>query len=308
MTPLKNILAATDFSSPSRQAADRAARLAHTAGARLRLVHAVSAGALARLQPLLGLGSTVEHTLIEQTRSALAEMAAELGAARGAAIESSLVKGDVLEEITRAAEQIDADLVVLGARGTGFTRRFMLGGTSERLVRKSRRPLLVVKQRAHEPYRRVLVPVDFSAWSAPSIELARRVAPRAHVVLLTAYEVPFEGKLRFASVERATIEKYRGLAAHAATQQLHELAAAAGLKAGEWTACIPRADASLAIIEHEQEEECDLIVIGKHGQSMAEDLLLGSVTRHVLAESMGDVLVSPHPATRLPVTDRADPS
>jgi len=32
--------------------------------------------------------------------------------------------------------------------------------------------------------------------------------------------------------------------------------------------------------------------MGKHGESVLEELLLGSVTRHVLAESQSDVLVS----------------
>lgn len=292
MTPLKNLLVATDFSSPSRQAADRAARLARTTGAQLRLVHALSGGTLAQLQQLLGLGSAVEQILIEQTRQALDTMASELGTAQGMAVESALLQGAVLEEITRQAEEMHADLVVLGSRGVGFMRHFVLGSTADRLLRKSTHPMLVIKQRPHEPYRRVLVPVDFSAWSAPLIDLARRVAPGAHLVLLNAYEVPFEGKLRFASVGEAAIEKLRMQAHQAAIQQLHALAVDAGLKPADWTLCTPHADASLAIVEQEQELDCDLIVIGKHGQNMAEDLLLGSVTKHVLAGSAGDVLVS----------------
>ncbi|MFZ2651615.1 MAG: universal stress protein [Burkholderiaceae bacterium] len=278
MTPLKNVLAATDFSSPSRQAADRAARLACTSGARLRLVHALSASALAQLQQLVGLGSAVEETLIEQTRKALDVMAGELSVTRSVAVESALLQGSVLEEISRQADEMPADLVVLGARGAGFMRRFVLGSTAERLLRKSKHPLLVVKQRAHEPYRRVLVPVDFSEWSAPLLDLARRVAPGAHLVLLHAYEVPFEGKLRYASVAEDIIEGYRLRAQQAASQQLNALAAAASLRPADWTPCIPHADASPSIIEQEQELDCDLIVIGKHGQNMAEDLLLGSVT------------------------------
>jgi nucleotide-binding universal stress UspA family protein len=292
MIPLKNILAATDFSSLSRHAADRAARLASTSRARIRLVHALSGSALTGLNRLLGLHSTVEQALIEQTRHALEAMASELGTARSIVIETALAQGAVLDEIIRQADEIHADLLVLGARGAGFMRHLELGTTSERLLRKSKRPVLVVKQRAHEPYRRVLVPVDFSASSAPLIDLARRVAPGAHLVLLTAYEVPFEGKLRFAGVGDAVIEEYRVQTQKAAAQQLHALATAARLEPLDWTPCIPHADASLAIIEQEQELDCDLIVVGKHGQNMAEDLLFGSVTKHVLAESAGDVLVS----------------
>ena len=68
---------------------------------------------------------------------------------------------------------------MLGARGAGFVRRIALGTTAERLLRTTRRPLLVVKQKAHERYRRVLVPVDFSPSSAQALALARRVAPDA---------------------------------------------------------------------------------------------------------------------------------
>lgn len=292
MSQLENILVATDLSSLARQAADRAARLARASGARLRLVHALNAGVAAQLQQMLGLGSAIEATLVEQTRHELQALADDLAAERQAPFETALVQGNVVDEIARQAEGVSADLVVLGARGAGFLRRLILGSTAERLLRKSMRPMLVVKQRAHEPYRRVLVALDFSAWSEPLIDLARRVAPGAHLVLLSAYEVPFEGKLRYAGVADAAIQGYRERARRAAEQQLHALATRANLALGDWTPCLPFADASLAIVEHELALACDLVVMGKHGRNMVEELLLGSVTSHVLAESAGDVLVS----------------
>jgi len=181
---------------------------------------------------------------------------------------------------------------VVGARGAGLVRHFLLGSTAERLLRKSARPVLVVKQTPNGPYQRVLVPVDFSQGSARLIGLARSVASGAHLVLLNAYEVPFEGKLRFANVAEATIEAYRISSFRSASLQLQALATDAGLEPGDWTPCIPNRDPSQAIIEHEKTLGCDLIVIGKHGQNMTEELLLGSVTKHVLVESAGDVLVA----------------
>ena len=50
-------------------------------------------------------------------------------------------------------------------------------------------------------------------------------------------------------------------------------------------------DPAQQIIAMEQEVDADLIVVGKHGSHIAEELLLGSVTKHVLAESQCDVLV-----------------
>jgi nucleotide-binding universal stress UspA family protein len=296
MTPINSLLAATDFSELSRLAAERAARLAGASGARLYLVHAVSGRALVQLEQLLGMNTAVEAQLLAQARQALDHLADALSAAHGVTVDRTLLQGAVLDQITQEANRVEADIVVVGARGTGYLRHFLLGSTAERLLRKSLHPMLVVKQAPREAYRRVLVPVDFSAWSAPLIELAREVAPGAHLVLLNAYEVPFEGKLRFASVADATIESYRAKSHRAASLQLQALAADAGLKPADWTPCIPHAEPSQAIIEHEQAFDCDLIVIGKQGQSMTEDLLLGSVTKHVLVECAGDVLV----ATSLP--------
>jgi hypothetical protein len=55
----------------------------------------------------------------------------------------------------------------------------------------------------------VLVAMDFSAWSKPLIELAQRISPRAHPVLLSAYDVPYQGRMRLAGATDAKIEVYR---------------------------------------------------------------------------------------------------
>jgi|LNFM01.2.fsa_nt_gb nucleotide-binding universal stress UspA family protein len=292
MPALTTILAPTDFSAPSRHAAERAARLAREHGARLHLIHVVHAGALDRLRALLGTDVAVEAELILDANRQLEALAADLHDERGPEIETSLRNGSVLTEVGAQGDAIAADLVVLGARGAGFVRRIALGTTAERLLRTTRRPLLVVKQKAHERYRRVLVPVDFSPSSAQALALARRVAPDARLVLLHAYEVPFESRMQLAGVDAQRLEQYRAQARQLAHQRLHEAAAAAGLRPGDWQPCLVMQDASLAIVEQEQETDCDLIVIGKQGQGVVADFLLGSVTKHVLAESAGDVLVS----------------
>ena len=192
----------------------------------------------------------------------------------------------------RTAERVDARLLVLGARGVGFLRRLVLGTTSQRLMHRTDRPLLVVRQTAHRPYRRVLVAVDFSPQSRNALMLARRVAPNAKLVILTVFQVPFEGKLRFAGVDDATIELCRQRARAEARRQLHALAHEAGLSPSQWEPCVVEGDASRRIVEQEQSRDCDLVVLAPHGQSAAADLLLGSVTRHVLAEGNVDVLLS----------------
>ncbi|WP_291008950.1 universal stress protein [Hydrogenophaga sp.] len=292
MTAWGPILATTDFSGPARHAVDRAAHLAHETGSTLSVMHVTPGEVLAELRRWLGTGHSSESQLAQANRQQLQQLVDAVGTARCIVAKPVQTNGSVLEEIRREGDALDAALLVVGARGAGFMRRLVLGSTSERLLRRTTRPVLVVRQTPHEPYRRVLVALDFSPWSAQAVAVAQHVAPQAHCVLFTAYEVPFGDKLRYAGVDEATIEHYRVQARADATQRVNALAAQAGLLPGRWEACVVEGEASQRIVEQEQERDCDLVVLGKHGRSATEDLLLGSVTKHVLAEGSVDVLVS----------------
>ena len=291
------ILVATDFSAHARHAADRAARLAHEAHSAVTLMHVLPGEPLAQIRQWLGASSEPEQKMRDEAKHQLRELATELANTRHVQVDTEDAAGSPLDEILRAADRLDARLLVLGARGIGFLRRLVLCTTSERLMRRTARPLLVVRQTPHEPYRRVLVAVDFSPWSSAAVALARRVAPNAHLVILTVFQVPFEEKLHFAGVDLATIEVYRRQARAQASQRVFALADAMGLKPSQWVASVVEGDASLRIVENEQSHGCDLVVLGKHGQSATADLLLGSVTKHVLAEGSADVLVSTRRST-----------
>lgn len=293
MTAINRVLATTDLSAPARHAAERAARLAAEIGARLELIHVIGRTPLDKLRQLVTPQSAeVEQRVVELATAEVEELAETLRLHHGLSAGVKVVSGPLLGEIAAQAEAHDAGLIVLGARGASFMRHALLGSTAERLVSRASRPMLVVKQPAHESYRSLLVPVDFSVSSLRALALARSVAPRARLVLLHAFEVPFEGRLQFAGVDESTIHHYRIAARQEAVRQMHALREAAGLPLHEVQFKVLHGDAMQHILEQEQEEDCDLIVMGKHGESLLEDLMLGSVTRHVLSQSQADVLVS----------------
>ena len=291
MTPFKRLLAATDLSAPARHAAERAALLAHELGASLDLLHVVNPAPIEKLRQLVAdMPAEVEQRVLDATRDELRELGATVSKHRGVTASLRIATGPLIPELSAHAEA--ADLLVLGARGSSFMRHLLLGSTPERMLRKTPRPMLVVKQPPHEPYRSLLVPVDFSAYSARAIQVAQGIAPGANIVLLHAFEVLVEGKLRLAGVEADLIHRYRVAAKQEALEKLRQLRDEAGLAPDTTRLVVVHGDASRNVVEQEQEQDCDLIVIGKHGENAVEDLLLGSVTKHVLAESQCDVLVT----------------
>lgn len=293
MKPLARILAATDLSAPSRHAIARALRLAARHDSDLVILHVIELTALDSLRDLMGDDlSAVKSALAADARARLERLIHEAQKEQGGSARLSLVEGHPLDVIAAEADAYAADLVVLGARGESFLRRMLMGSTAMRLIRKAiQRPVLVVRPAPHGDYRRVLVTVDFSPVSSSALRYAKRIAPDAELYLLHAYELPYEGKLTYAGVDEAVIRRYIQEAGEQRRQQLHALAAAAGLSATDYVGRVVHGDAALQILAMEQEIDADLIVVGKHGTHLSEELLLGSVTKQVLAGTQCDVLV-----------------
>jgi nucleotide-binding universal stress UspA family protein len=196
----------------------------------------------------------------------------------------------VLTEILTVAEQVD--LLVIGARGMNPIRDLIFGSTAERLLGKCMQPALVVKRAPQTPYRRVLVPVDFSPYSASALRAAMRIAPQSQIYVCHAFDVPFEGTLWIAEASNKKIENYRVQARQQALTAIRNVIEHAGGANGfHVSSVVERGDASRVILDKEAEYDADLIVIGKHGRSALEEFFLGSVTRHILSNSQCDVLV-----------------
>jgi nucleotide-binding universal stress UspA family protein len=302
MKPIKPILAATDLSAPARHAVERAFLIAAQTHCELHIVHAMELDMLDSLRELLGANLSQTKTKIEsEARTRLEELAGNPDTQRGIAPHLRVVSGNPLDVISREADALDAALVVFGARGESYLRHAMLGATAARLIRKTtRQTVLVVKQLPHETYRHVLVAVDFSPGSVNTVRAAKRWAPSATLVLLHAFELPFEGLLWRAGIAQLEVEQYIKADLEKRRARLHGLAAEAGLAVGGYVADVRHGIASQQIIAMEQEYDTDLIVVGKHGTNFSEELLLGSVTKHVLAESQCDVLVEVSKAAATP--------
>jgi len=297
MSAIRRILAATDFSASARRAVERAALLAAEHGARLMLLHNLSGLALRSLREGLTQDrADVEVKLLEHDRAALEHLAEDLAARWRITATTSLTAGQTHREISRAAAEFGADLVVVGAAGEHPLRAFFLGSTAERVVREAPAPVLVIRNEAREPYARVLAALDLSPHGPTVLELARRIAPSAHLTLGHAYEAAFEHKLRFAGLGEDDILRHRQLAYARARAGLDALTA--GLESGP-----ARTGAPTIRIEHGtpegvlpvmlREARAELVITGKHGNSEIIDLFLGSLTKHLLREADCDVLVAP---------------
>ncbi|AGL18366.1 universal stress protein [Actinoplanes sp. N902-109] len=122
-----------------RVALDRAVRLAGLTRTPVRLITVV-ADADASLPFLVG--QDAEHAFLDTARetyeTALGRAAASV---TRTSVDWEIRTGDVVDQL---AELEDVDVLFTGSRGYGPARRVLLGGVSARLVRRARRPVVVV--------------------------------------------------------------------------------------------------------------------------------------------------------------------
>ncbi|MGV3742947.1 MAG: universal stress protein [Burkholderiaceae bacterium] len=289
------ILSATDFSDYARIAERRAAMLArdHACPG----IELLTVKETAQTDVLAQIMNTSFETAAEAVRlrmnQALQERAASLKDEFGIACTLAVRIGMPAREIVARAEEIAADLVVAGAHGGGFFSKLLLGDTTTKLAQLCKRPLLVVKSPADHAYRHVLVPIDFSEDSHRAAQLAMQIAPGAAITFLHAYEVWYEGALQFANVDQDSIDIYRFKEqehARRAMKQFITEIGASDLPAGQ---VIEFGMPTTVIRDYAKKHKPDLIVMGKHGRSHLEELLLGSVTHAALEQTNSDVLVVP---------------
>jgi nucleotide-binding universal stress UspA family protein len=131
------VLVGIDFSNPSRVALTAAAWLSRQSGAELHVVHIEDRllHAAAREQ-----GWDLSGETLDELRRFVLE------AAPGIEARYHIGAGSTVEALLAAANGIKADMVVAGAHGMSRAARLMFGSTTEGLLRKSSRLVLVVPE------------------------------------------------------------------------------------------------------------------------------------------------------------------
>jgi nucleotide-binding universal stress UspA family protein len=281
MANIKHILVGTDLSERSQRAFERAAQLSRERRATLAVMHVVEAGLVAAVRER-------RHAFAEEY---LREWLAKLAEADRAGARFNVESGEPFAIIIEQARERGADLIVVGEPGKKGLKELFVGTTTERVVRHSDRPVLVVKQPTTNAYRRVLVAADFSEGASRALESAFHVAPGAEFLLVHAWQVPPVGFGTLEAAEKAMAQEnelLRKRLERQAQDQLVGLASPARPPRIEMVVGNP----FFAIRDAIASFQPDLLAMGTHARSGIAIAMVGSLAREFLVEAPCDVLVA----------------
>ena len=271
-------MVATDLTERSQRAFERAIELKSQAGATATaiLLHAVEPG----LFPAIG------EERYADAEDFLRDQIAALPEEKRAGVASNIRVGEPFTTIIDEAHRQEADLIVLGQPAKGGLKELFIGTTTERVVRYSDLPVLVVKELVRGAYQRVLVAMDLSEGAIRALETAYRIAPEAEFLILHAWSAPLVdfGMSDFARES----QRVRELVDRRTKEFLSQLAPRAAEPQFELIDSSPY----VAIRNQISVFGPDILAMGTHGRSALKTAMIGSLAREFLAEAACDVLVA----------------
>jgi nucleotide-binding universal stress UspA family protein len=279
---MKTILVATDFSTRSDRALRRATLLAKQHGAKLKIVHVVDDD---RSQRLVASEQADARILLDELSTTIASV-------DGVECQAKLYLGLPYDGVIHAADELEADLIVMGPHRSETLKDMFVGTTVDRVIRRSRRPVLMANGVPTGSYSSVLIGTDMSPGSAKAVAAATALGllRGAQVGVVHAFSAPSYRLMLRASVTSSELKDYiKGERAEAG-RELKTWLRQVGLKPDFEMLELPELSTANLINECARLKKAELIVIGTKGRSGLERVFLGSVAEDVLRWARVDVL------------------
>ncbi|MDM1753829.1 universal stress protein [Acinetobacter towneri] len=143
----QNILVPVDGSETSFAAVAKAVEFAKAFGSKITVVQVLT------LDPYIAaeyITANQTNDLIERARASIVktlEEAKQKFTEQGVEAETKLLEGQVIaREITNAAKELNADLIVIGSHGRTGLKKLFLGSVAQSILSEGTTPVLVVRQ------------------------------------------------------------------------------------------------------------------------------------------------------------------
>jgi len=206
--------------------------------------------------------------------------------------------GHPADKILSFAEKLQIELIVMGSRGIGGIKQFLLGSVSEKVVNHAECSVLIVekgesvglKENGVKKDWQILLAYDESEPARKAVELCASLPfdPLAEITVLTV--------LPLLTTYRQDIRQHLNKIWHQKKKRAQEALTRVAERLHQG---IPKVstqlqespDVSEEILSMAEEIEADLIVIGNKGKSGVEKFFLGSVTDRIAKHAQCAVLV-----------------
>ncbi len=271
MILLKNILVAIDFTESSESVLKNSINIAKTFNSKITLIHILPDDINDKKVSLL-----VEKAVTAKLKEANDSIVNE-GLETGASI---LEFGNYCDKVVSASNKISANLIIVGSGNSRKNDTFQLGSNAEKIIRKSNKPVFVVKNGQTLTIKNIICPVDFSKESSRALQSAIIISRivDAKLIILNVYPL---FKQNFTKLDVDQINKLRHLEHK---KEFISFLKKFNLIDLNYEKHIVGGKPSVEILKCIKKNKSDLLIMGTTGRSGISKILMGSVTEKVIRE------------------------
>ncbi len=271
MKLIKTILLATDFSKSSESVLENAIALAKVFQSQIAPIYVMPDD----------IQNAKAHELLKELSTQQLDRIRDSIRAAGVEVSDSILAyGDFSTRIVETARRIQANMIVIGAGEKFKGGAFLLGSNAEKIIKKSSKPVFVVKSGKDLNVSKIMCPVDFSSQSKRALENAITFAHRfnAEVVVFSVYNVSHLFSIR----HRVNMDEQVELIRKEHQKELDAFLKSFNFTGIELQTEIREGDPAVEILKAIDKHRADLLLIGTTGKSGVSKILMGSVTEKVI--------------------------
>lgn len=292
------IIVAVDGTEQSERAITALSGLKWDTGTEIKLVTVLKSD-----QYGLPFVSKKEHLapeLLAAANNALKDMVIELEKMLpGCSITFEVAQGDARAKITEAAKSWGANAIFMGSRGIKGIDAMFLGSVSEGVMLRSPCPVVIVKADAKKDagsFKKILVAVDNSAFSAAAIKWMKSIhwSKEAQFKLITVVAPlieAIESLQDAAAVADINLRHDKTLEDAKNELQVNATVLSGQIAAESITTQVAEGDPRDVILGAAENMKADLIIMGSHGRTGLDKLLIGSVSQAVAVQAECSVAI-----------------
>jgi len=286
LTKIEKLLLSTDGSEHSEGAVREAVKLAKLTSAILTVIAVIETN-----PEYEALAPDRAETADRKTREYL-DTVKKMATLDGVECETLAFHSEnVFRTIVEEAEKRNIDMIVMGRRGRTGLKRLLMGSVTAKVIGHSPCNVLVVPKAAEIGCKKILVATDGSKYSLAAASEAIGIAKRCGAFLYVVSALPSESSpfdIVHSEMLKGPIEEYELREAEKNVKDVMLIAEQEGIPA---RTIVESGPPYKAILEAAEKEKIDLIIMGSHGRTGMERLLMGSVAERVVGHAACAVLI-----------------
>jgi len=177
------------------------------------------------------------------------------------------------EEIVRHASKNNVDMIIMGTHGETEMKRLMMGSVTAKVIGYAPCNILVLPLNAKVECKNVLIATDGSKYSEAAASEALGIAKRCGSSLIVISVASSDAEIA------------------SAKDNVNKVSEAAEKEGVKTTSVVTKGKPYEAIIETSKQKNADFTIVGSHGRTGLDRLLMGSVTERVIGHAETAVLV-----------------